>query len=75
MKEGEVMVTKRTTRSSSHYYAPMSTLVRSRTPKTLAQMEEERIKQRNFAIGSYGAAVLMCLLFLVLSAGVVMFGW
>jgi len=70
------MAAKRTTRQSCNFNrVDSSTLVRSRTPKTLAQMEEERIKQRNFAIGSYGAAVLMCLLFLVLSAGVVMFGW
>ena len=66
---------KKTARNGCNHYAPTSTLVKSRTPKTLAQMEEERRKQRNFAIGSYGAAVVMCLLFLVLSAGVVVFGW
>ena len=42
---------------------------------SLSQLEERRRRERNFLIGSYGAAVLMCLMFLFLSVGVVMFGW
>lgn len=69
------MVTKRTTRSSSHYYAPCSSTLVKKDYKSISQLEAERKQRENFLYGSYGAAAAMCAMFLVLSVGCVMGLW
>ena len=68
------MTTKRTTRSSGNYHAPY---VHSghRDYKSIAQHEAEIRRRDNFRYGSYGAALAMCLMFVVLSVGCVMGLW
>ena len=75
MKEGEAMVTKRMTRQSSNFNrVDSSTLVR-KDYRSIAQHEAEIRQRDNFRYGSYGAAIAMCLMFVVLSVGCVMGLW
>ena len=68
------MVNKRTTRHRCNSTAPTSTLVR-KDYKSISQLEAERKRSDDFAMGSYGAAAALCAMFVILSAGCVMGLW
>lgn len=62
------------TRSSSSYPASYVNPAKN-DYKSISQLEAERSRRDVFITGSNGAAALMCLMFLVLTIGAVMFGW
>lgn len=65
---------KKAARNSCNYAAPTSTLVKRDMP-SVSQLEYERLRAANFEAGSLLAAAALCIMFLILSLGVVVFQW
>ena len=70
------MAEKTATRHSCNYTAPNSrVLVKKQGFYSVADFERDRERYSNFVKGSYGAAALMSVMFVVLTLGAVFLGW
>lgn len=68
------MTKQKAARRSGNYKRAYVPLVKV-DKNTIAKFDSERARYVNFVKGGSLAAVALCLMFLVLSCGVVMFGW
>ena len=67
---------KTATRPSRYNYGRVLVPVDTRNNyRSIADLEDDRIRREQFDMGCKGAAALMCLMFLVLTLGAVFLGW